>query len=203
MRTLVTTNVLKDRISLLDSIYKLSIPQKILLSLLLASFTGFCAQLRVKLPWTPVPVTGQTFAVLLTGILLGKWGGLSQSIYVVFGLLGLPWFSGGRGGLPILLGPTGGYILGFIFASTFVGYIYESQLIFRKFIPLLALLTFANLVFIYAPGLLQLYLWSKFVTAATFDVFNLLRIGFLPFVPGDLIKILSVTVIGSSLNSKV
>ncbi len=202
MRTLANTNTLKKRTFLLDSIYNLSIPQKILLSFLLASFTGFCAQLRVKLPWTPVPVTGQTFAVLLSGILLGKLGGVSQSIYVALGLLGLPWFSGGRGGFSILLGSTGGYLLGFIFASTFVGYVYQSQRIFRKFIPLLALLTFSNFAFIYVPGLLQLYFWSKFVNAAPLDSITLLRLGLLPFVPGDLLKIFFVALSGSGLHSK-
>ena len=77
-----------------------------------------CAQIRIPLPFTPVPITGQTFGVLLTGALLGsRYGTLVVIAYVVQGLTGLPVFAGLKGGIAVSFGPTGGYILGFIPAA--------------------------------------------------------------------------------------
>ena len=86
----------------------------LLLSLGLACFTGVLAQIRVVLPWTPVPVTGQVFAVLLCGVLGGRrWGTASQMIYVGLGAAGVPWLAGFASGLTA----TGGYLFGFILAA--------------------------------------------------------------------------------------
>ena len=80
--------------------YELSIPKKLALALGMAALTGLLAQARVQLPWSPVPVTGQTFAVLLAGVLLGRWwGGISLAIYTGLGMAGVPWFAGLNGGL--------------------------------------------------------------------------------------------------------
>ena len=80
------------------------------------------AQVRIPLPFTPVPITGQTFAVLLVGAVLGsRRGAASLLLYLMQGLVGLPFFAGGTSGLAILLGPTGGYLVGFIVAAYLVG----------------------------------------------------------------------------------
>ncbi|GAI03420.1 unnamed protein product, partial [marine sediment metagenome] len=93
--------------------YELSIPKKLTLALGLACLTGLVAQIRIMLPWSPVPVTGQTLAVLLAGVLLGRWwGGISLAIYAGLGIAGVPWFAGWGSGLGYLAGPTGGYIIG-------------------------------------------------------------------------------------------
>jgi len=97
--------------------YELNLLYKITLAIGFACLTGLLAQFRFYLPGSPVPITGQTFAVLIAGILLGKWGGISQGMYVGFGAMGVPWFAGMNAGLAYLLGPTGGYIIGFIFAA--------------------------------------------------------------------------------------
>jgi len=92
----------------------------LLFSILFAGFTGLCAQLRFYLPFTPVPVTGQVFAVLLSAAVLGKgYGSLSQIFYTVFGLCGVPWFVVGP------LSITGGYIVGFIVAPYLIGSLME------------------------------------------------------------------------------
>ena len=89
--------------------YELSLIKKIALVLGMAGVTGLAAQIRFPLPWTPVPITGQTFAVLLVGVLLGRWyGGLSLATYAVLGVAGLPWFTGWSGGIGHLAGPTWG-----------------------------------------------------------------------------------------------
>jgi biotin transport system substrate-specific component len=78
----------------------LTFSQKLSLSLGFAMATGLLAQVRIPLFFTPVPITGQTFAVLMAGIILGsRFGTLSQMLYVGIGLAGMPWFSGGTGGI--------------------------------------------------------------------------------------------------------
>lgn len=90
-----------------------------------AVVTGLFAQIRVPLPFTPVPIVGTTFAVLLAGAALGPLRGmLSQLVYLSFGLLGLPLFAGGAGGgtgSAVVFGASGGYFLGFVVAAAVVG----------------------------------------------------------------------------------
>ena len=76
------------------------------------------AQVRIPLPFTPIPITGQTFAVLLVGVALGsRRGAASLALYLLMGLAGLPFFAGGASGMAYVLGPTGGYLVGFIAAA--------------------------------------------------------------------------------------
>jgi biotin transport system substrate-specific component len=90
-----------------------------------AVVTGLFAQIRVPLPFTPVPIVGTTFAVLLAGAALGPLRGmLSQLVYLSFGLLGLPLFAGGADGgtgVAVVFGASGGYFLGFVVAAAIVG----------------------------------------------------------------------------------
>jgi biotin transport system substrate-specific component len=89
-----------------------------------AVLTAGAAQLAVPL-W-PVPITGQTLAVLVVGCTLGATrGALSMVLYAVLGLIGLPVFSDGASGVSVIAGPTGGYIVGFIFAAGFIGWMAE------------------------------------------------------------------------------
>ena len=102
--------------------------KKLSLSLGIACFVGLLAQARIQLPWTPIPITGQTFGVLLAAVLLGQWwSGISMAMYVGLGIAGVPWFNGGTGGLSAIAGPTGGYLLGFVLAALFLG-IYCGQI---------------------------------------------------------------------------
>ncbi len=100
--------------------YELSIPKKLALVVGMTVLTGLLAQVRFLLPWSPVPITGQTFAALLAGVLLGRWwGGASLAIYAGLGFAGVPWFNGLSSGL----GATGGYIIGFVLASLIFSFI--------------------------------------------------------------------------------
>ena len=95
-----------------------------LLSALGAALTAIGA--RITIPWWPVPATLQVFFVLLSGVALGRrWGAAAQAQYVAAGALGLPIFAGGRAGAAALLGPTGGYIVGFIAAAYVTGWLTE------------------------------------------------------------------------------
>jgi biotin transport system substrate-specific component len=91
-----------------------------------AALTALAAQLRFNVPWTPVPYTGQTGAVLLVGAALGwRLGGISMLLYIAAGLAGLPVFNGAASGVQQLIGVTGGYLIGFIVAAALTGWLAE------------------------------------------------------------------------------
>lgn len=141
--------------------------------------TALAARIEVPLPWTPVPITGQTFAVLLSGAVLGmRRGFLAQMLYLLAGAAGLPVFAGGGAGIVVLLGPTAGYLAGFPFAAAVTGALAERGWD-RRFATMLAAMLLGSTV-IFALGLIGL---SRFLPAA-----QLAGAGLLPFLPGDVIK---------------
>ena len=141
--------------------------------------TALAAQIEFRVPWSPVPITGQTFAVLLSGAVLGaRRAFLAQLLYLVEGACGLPVFAGGAFGLVKFAGPTGGYLLAFPFAAAVTGALAERGWD-RHFFTMLAAMLLGSVV-IFASGLAVL---SRFVPAD-----QLLGAGLLPFLPGDLIK---------------
>lgn len=176
----------------------LGIAQSLLLALAYACLTGLMAQTSFYFPWTPVPVTGQTFAVLLGAVLLGRWGGTSQVIYTAAGAAGVPWFAGWKGGLAAIAGPTGGYLIGFIFAAFFAGYFSEKYKCLRSYIGLAVLMFFANFVFVYGFGLAQLYIWLSSIKGSSMGLQYLLSIGAIPFMAGDVFKILAAAVVAKA-----
>jgi len=183
---------------------ELSVPKKLALALGIALLTGLAAQLRVQLPWSPVPITGQTFAVLLAGVLLGKWwGGVSLALYAGLGIAGIPWFTGFGSGLGYLAGPTGGYVIGFVFAALFLGYFTDKYVRARSFVSMLALMLFANFVLIYVPGLLQLGLWLNIVKGQPVTFSSLLMMGAIPFIVGDITKAVLAAAIARGITPKM
>jgi len=183
---------------------ELSMPRKLALALGIALLTGLAAQLRVQLPWSPVPITGQTFAVLLAGVLLGKWwGGVSLALYAGLGIAGVPWFTGFGSGLGYLAGPTGGYVIGFVFAALFLGYFTDKYVRARSFVSMLALMLFANFVLIYVPGLLQLGLWLNIVKGQPVTFSSLLMMGAIPFIVGDITKAVLAAAIARGITPKM
>lgn len=179
--------------------YELNLIYKLSLALFFACLTGLLAQLRFYLPGTPVPVTGQVFGVLLAGVLLGKLGGISQCMYVGIGAFGVPWFSGFSGGLAYITGPTGGYIIGFIIAAFFIGFIVDRYIRSRNFLSMLTLMFFSTFVLIYIPGLIQLYLWM----GASIGIWELLTMAVLPFIAADILKAIIAAGIASGITPKI
>ncbi len=179
--------------------YDLSIPKKISLALGMAALTGLLAQVRIPLPWAPIPITGQTFAVLLAGVLLGRrWGGIGMAIFAGLGFAGLPRFSGWESGL----GATRGYIIGFIPAALFLGYFTDRYIRSRSFFSMLGLMLFGNFILIYVPGLLWLWLWLK-VVAGTSPTFNaLMGMAVIPYIAGDIIKAVAAATIARGITPK-
>ena len=141
---------------------------------------GLCAHVKVLLPFSPVPITGQTFAVLMIGALLGAWRGtLAVLAYIVEGAAGLPVFALG-GGFLVLLGPTGGYLVGFIPAAYITGLLAQKGWDRRIGTTILAM-AFGN-VAIYAFGLLWLCCLMGINKAVPV-------VGLYPFIVGDFLKI--------------
>jgi len=160
--------------------------------LLFAVLTGISAAVAVPLPGTPVPVTLQTMIVSLAGVLLGPMlGAASQIAYVMAGAIGAPVFSGGAFGIGHLMGPTGGYILAFPVAAAVTGRLAGD--IPSKWtvghIARLGLAIFLGTVVIFAGGAAQLAL-------LTGDVGGAIELGVLPFIIGDIVKVVAALVVG-------
>ncbi len=150
--------------------------------------TALGAFAYLPLPFTPVPLTLQTFSVLLAGAFLGKGAGaLSQGTYILMASLGLPIWAGGGSGLCRLWGPTGGYLLAFPVAAWAVGLMLEGET--RPNWPkVLAAMTLGSLM-IYFLGLFQLSLWNHWGWKRA------LVLGLLPFCPGDLVKLVTASLV--------
>jgi len=141
--------------------------------------TSLAAQVAIPVPWSPVPITGQTFAVTLSGAVLGmRRGFLAQVLYLVEGAIGLPVFAGGAAGAAVLAGPTAGYLVAFPIAAALTGALAERGWD-RRFATMFAAMLIGS-VPIFALGLAAL---ARFVPAG-----GLLSAGLFPFIPGDLIK---------------
>lgn len=147
-----------------------------------ALLTALAAQVRIPLPFTPVPITGQTFAVLLAGAALGSVAGAaSQVLYVVLGAVGLPFYAGGASGWTVATGATGGYLVGFIVAAWVVGTLAERR----------QDRTVATAVPAFLLGSVVIHLFGVPWLAAILDVgwTEAAGLGSVPFIPGDLVKI--------------
>ena len=144
-----------------------------------AAFVGLAAQVAIPLPFTPVPLTLQTFAVLLAGAALGSLRGvLSMTLYAVAGIAGVPWFAEGSSGFTM---PSFGYIVGFILAAFIVGKIAEGGAT-RTFGRSVGLMVVGNVV-IYGVGVT----WLKYALGV--DWGTAIALGLTPFLLGDAIKI--------------
>jgi len=151
------------------------------LSILFSAVLMMAALSRISIPLQPVPITGQTLGVLLTGIMLGRKRALAAMLtYLAMGIIGFPVFTNGGFGLVHLTGPTGGYLLGFIPAAFMMGYLGDKGWYKRAVTAISAILIGHAVIF--ACGLLWLSILMKGV--------NVLAIGFLPFIPGALVKTL-------------
>ena len=150
-----------------------SLARNLFLSLVFAIITALSAQIRIVIPISPVPITGQTFVVLLAGLVLGStFGAISMLMYLFIGMSGLPFFSAGVAGLAILKSPTIGYIIGFFLAAYAIGQ-FASK-------PIIGILL--GSLIIYSCGVAGLIL------ILNTSLQNAITIGVIPFLIGDFIK---------------
>lgn len=175
----------------------------IALSFLVACFTGLMAQVSIAVPWSPVLITFQTFAVLLAGVFLGgKYGAFSMILYMLLGVLGMPWFTGMNHGLSFIFAASGGYIIGFVIAAAFIGYVSDNYVNARKPFQTVVLMLTANFICIYVPGLIGLYNAMYVNAGMSLGIFDLLMMGAVPFIVGDLFKIALASGISTSILPK-
>jgi len=143
--------------------------------------TALAAQ--VVIPIGPVPITGQTFAVLLTGALLGsRLGAIAMIAYLIEGASGLPFFAGGHFGLVHLMGPTGGYLVAFP-AAAFIAGAFAEHGWDRRFFSAAAAMAIGSAVIIVCGCV-----WFSLLTHTS--IFNAIRVTVAPFILGDIVKIL-------------
>ena len=143
--------------------------------------TALAAQVQIPLPWTPIPITGQTFAVLLTGALLGsRLGALAMMAYLIEGASGLPFFRGGNGGVHYLLfSPTAGYLLSYPAAAFVTGWLAERGWD-RRFLTAAAAIGLGSIVILFSG-----WMWLARFMPATAAWHQ----GVQPFLLGDIVKI--------------
>lgn len=179
MKVKVNTSLL---IKSLVAKYSESKTTKFVFCLLLSWFYALCSQIIIPLPFNFVPISLQPLPLFFLSLLIG-WPAVYAYFLTLFqGALGAPFFSGFQGGMVKLLGPTGGYIIGFAFAIIFLSFVkdYKKHNFFITFSKLL----FANFI-LYFSGLAQL---SWFVPSG-----KLLACGLYPFIFGDLLKMFLVS----------
>jgi biotin transport system substrate-specific component len=161
---------------------------------LFGAATAAAAYISIPLP--PVPITLQTFVLFVSAALLGpRLGALSQFIYLLLGIMGMPVFSGGKAGLGVLLGPTGGYLLGFLAAAFVIGFLARLKSVpgFRWYV----LSMIAGTVVVYILGVVQLSV------VAGLSMEKAVALGAVPFLAGDALKIVAAALLTTRLRERL
>lgn len=158
--------------------------QDILLILACSLLVGVSSQVAIPLPWTPVPVTLQPLAVMLTGAFLGSWrGAAAMFLYLMEGVAGLPVFTPvGPPGLARLAGPTGGYLMSYPLAAFTIGWMAEKGWTARFGRASLAFFATSVIILLFGAAWMVVALGRSWSQAA--------MLGIVPFIPGDILKIL-------------
>ena len=164
--------------------------------MILASMFGAAtaAGAYIMIPLPLVPITLQTLFLNLAAALLGGGlGALSQVVYVLIGIIGLPVFAGGKAGFGVLLGPTGGYLIGFIISAYVVGKLIEIR--GRPGFVWTACAMVIGMIVIYACGVTQLSIIAKI------SINKSISVGVLPFLIGDALKIVAAALLSLKLKN--
>jgi biotin transport system substrate-specific component len=163
---------------------------------MLGAMTALGALLKLQLPGNPVPITFQTLFVFLSGALLGgPQAAMSQIVYLFLGFIGLPVFAGGNAGLGTLLGPTGGYLFGFVISAFVMGFLINLKKNTEIFWMIFAMVI--GLAVIYSLGVLQLSL------VANMSIPKAITLGVTPFILGDITKLFAAAIIASKVRDKI
>lgn len=168
----------RTRSAALQTNFPLSHADAMVLAIVFAVLTGLGAHVKIPLPFTPVPLTLQTYFVLLTGAVLGSsYGLISQGFYLAVGVIGLPWFAFG-GGPDYLLGATGGYLLSYLLVTPLLGRKLGNRPSLR--------VAFAWMLLASSVILVAGTLWLAAATGVSIS--RAVWLGLLPFVAGDILK---------------
>ena len=156
-----------------------------------AAFTGLIAiGSWISIPFVPVPLTLQTLFVILSGAVMGRYAAYPTGLYILMGALNIPVFHSGTAGLAVLLGPTGGYVLGFLPGALATGLAYEQHHVTLRVAGI-----FFGLAIIFFFGMT----WLSFSAGISLPMAFL--IGVLPFIPGDAVKGYAVFLIAGRLEA--
>ena len=156
--------------------------------------TALGAFVRIPLPFTPVPITLQTFFVLLSGAVLGSaYGAASQLLYIFLGAMGLPLFAGAMGGVTPLLGPTGGYLIGFVVASWLTGWMLNRP----------GGLAYICMAFALASMVIYLLGCGWLMWVLRCNISQALLLGVLPFLAGDTIKVVFTMLVYRGIGNRL
>ena len=155
----------------------------------------------ISIPLGPVPITLQTFFVLLAGIILGsKKAMLSQIVYLLLGLAGLPIFANFTGGVQAVVKPSFGFLIGCVIAAYCVGKFMENKSITTINMSLSVLM---GTIIIYAAGLPYMYYILNIMLDSNLSIMKILQIGMLIFIPGDVLKAVIAVFVGKKLQGKL
>ncbi|HIU64764.1 MAG TPA: biotin transporter BioY [Candidatus Avacidaminococcus intestinavium] len=160
-----------------------------------AALISALAIISIPLPFTPVPVSGQSLGVMLTGCLLApRQSALAIITFLLLGAIGLPVFAGFSGGLGIILGPRGGYLFGYLVGAIMISVGKGSG---QNFWQLASANLFGGILIVYLIGVP----WLSVTTGISLD--KALYIGALPFILGDIIKVFIATSLGLTINKRL
>ena len=186
----------------MSSNFKLSImPIFVPLFAALIAVSGFIA---FPLPGTPVPIVLQNMMpILASGLLGGIYGTASTALFLIAGLLGLPVFSGGRGGLAHLLGPTGGFLIGYLAAAAFLIIFFRKPgakdltLVSSGKNNSIKLINYLKIIAASFSGFALIYVFgiARFMQLTNRGLFESLSLACIPYLPGDFIKMILVSVL--------
>lgn len=166
------------------------------------SYAGIFAALTaigafISIPIGPVPITLQSFFVILSGIILGsKKAMFSQITYLLLGLIGFPIFSGFSGGLQHVFKPSFGFIIGYVAAAYAVGKLTENRTLTYKNSAIAVL---AGSIMIYALGLPYMYYILNIMLQSNLSILRIMQLGMLAFIPGDVLKAVIIIFVAKRL----
>ncbi|WPC44013.1 biotin transporter BioY [Clostridium sp. JS66] len=167
----------------------------IIYSSLLATIISILGYVIIPLPFTPIPITGQSLAVMLAGCVLTPFqAGLSMFTFLLLGCVGIPVFSGGRAGIGTLLGPSGGYFIGYLLGAIVISILTRKN---KSLTGMLAGCVIGGIVLVHIIGAA----WLGFIT--NIGIKKAFITGSLPFLLGDLLKAIVATFISSRLNKEL
>ena len=160
---------------------------------LFVAFISVCSQISIFIG--TIPISLSLLAVFMAGLILGyKYGTLSVIVYILLGLTGIPVFAGAKGGIAVLMGPTGGFLIGYILCALIIGFVSEKMKSGKVYI-LVSIVT--GLIICYILGAV----WFSLITGNSFS--TTLKICIIPFIPGDIIKIVVSMFLYNKIKSRL
>ncbi|AGB40253.1 hypothetical protein Halha_0241 [Halobacteroides halobius DSM 5150] len=161
--------------------------QDMVYAAIFAALISVLSYISIPIPFSPVPVTGQSLAVMLAGaILTTRQAGLSMGIFLLLGAIGIPVFSQGRGGIGVFMGPSGGYLIGYLVGAIVISLIIQDK---KSYLHIGLANIIGGILVVHLLGII----WLNIITDMGLQ--KSLMAGSLPFIPGDLLKATLATII--------